>query len=107
MKFLGTKGKLELKYVSGICIGIGTIDDIDGFAQITANSILPETDEEYEKEKDEIEANMLLYSKSPEMLEMLKKILTNMDWSFSSWGSNDGLKFKNEIEQLIKKATKK
>ena len=54
-----TKGEFEPKYVGEICIGIGQVGD---YAQITANSILPETDEEYEKEKAEIEANMRLYA---------------------------------------------
>ena len=92
MEFKGTKEKLERKYVSGICIGIGSVGD---FSQITANSILPETDKEYQKEKVEIEANMLLYSKAPEMLEMLKNILKISITDYA----------KKEIEQLIKEAT--
>lgn len=70
-EFKGTQGKLERKYVSGVCFGIGTFGN---YSQITANSILPDSDEQYKKEKTEIEANMLLYSKSPEMLEMLEHL---------------------------------
>ena len=72
MEFKGTKGELERKYVSGICIGIGIVGE---YSQITANSVLEhlENDDQYEKEKEEIEANLLLYSKSTEMLEILKK----------------------------------
>ncbi|HEY4482394.1 MAG TPA: hypothetical protein VI489_06035 [Candidatus Brocadiaceae bacterium] len=72
-KFKGTPGKLELKYVSRICIGIGTVEIADGYSQITANSILPETDKEYKKERVEIEANMTLYASSPELLEALQE----------------------------------
>ena len=104
MEFKGTKGKLERKYVSCICIGIGTIGD---YSQITANSILPEKDEEYEKEQTEIEATMLLYSKAPEMLEMLKVIYLELD---ELWKNDDkNIVFNSinsiEIEQLIKEAT--
>lgn len=96
-EFKGTKGKLELKYVSGVCIGIGTIGD---YSQITCNTILPETDEEYEQEKTEIEANMLLYSKAPEMLEMLNTLL-------EIYKTNDVITSYDfeKIEKLIKEAT--
>lgn len=75
MKFKGTKGKLEKKYASGFCIGIGTIGC---FSQITANSILPPTDIEYYKERIEIEANMQLYSKAPEMLDEINETVTDL-----------------------------
>ena len=69
MKFKGTKGELEMKFMpGGICIGIGTVGD---YCQITANSILPESDEEYAKEKEELEANMQLYASAPELLGAL------------------------------------
>ena len=68
----GTPGKLEIKFMPGdICIGIGTVGD---YCQITANSILPESDEEYAKEKEELEANMRLYAAAPELLEALMSI---------------------------------
>ena len=54
-----------------ICIGIGTKGL---YSQITANSILPETDEEYKQQKEEIEANMKLYAAAPEILEALLSI---------------------------------
>ena len=97
--FRGTKGKLERKYVTGICIGIGTVGN---FSQITANSILPETDKQYKKEKTEIEANMLLYSKAPEMLDQLNRIHGEI---MRSDGVLDVEKWGNQIEQLIKSAT--
>lgn len=69
-----TKGKLELKYVGKICIGIGTFGD---FSEITANSVIPDTDKEYFQYGigEEIEANMRLYAASPDMLELLSERL--------------------------------
>ncbi len=87
--FKGTKEDLERKYVSGYCIGIGTVGN---YSQMTANSILPDTDEEYEKDH----ANMLLYSKAPKMLEMLERI-AKIDGMFPNVVRN--------INKLIKEAT--
>lgn len=103
MEFKGTKGELELKYVSGICIGIGTVGN---YSQITANTILPDTDEEYEKEKEEIESNMKLYSCAPGMLEMLKesiKEINHLKEHYRDIGHCS--KYLNLCEELIKKAT--
>lgn len=55
--------------------------------------------------REEMQANALLISKAPEMLEKLKEILFIVDWSYEAWTSNDGLNIKEEIEQLIKEAT--
>lgn len=97
MEFKGTKGKLEPKYVSGICIGIGTVGD---FSQITANSILPETDKEYNAEKEEIEANMLLYSKAPELLEFLIELYNDKETYSGMFPSQQ-----QKLKELIKSAT--
>ena len=72
LEFKGTKGALEPKYISGICIGIGTIGNP---YQVTANSILPNTDNQYKKEKKEIEANMKLYASSKDLLDALQELL--------------------------------
>ena len=55
-------------------------------------------DERYEQELRETQANQLLCSKAPEMLEMLKEIKNQIE---------DGRTYitKEEIEQLIKEAT--
>jgi hypothetical protein len=100
-EFKGTKGELELKYVSGICIGIGTIGD---YSQITANTILPDTDEEYEKEKEEILSNMKLYAAAFEMFLALKSIVEY--WDNPQKGSlNDHVEHSLKIAELaIKKA---
>lgn len=68
-EFKGTKGPLERKYVGSVCIGIGTAGD---YSKITANSIIPEKDKEYLREKEATEADMQLYACAPELLEALK-----------------------------------
>jgi hypothetical protein len=99
MKFKGTQGKLERKYVGSICIGIGTTGLL---SKITANSILPETDGEYEDEKEEIEANMLLYSKSPELLSDLNDLV----WLIKNGATIEELEERIlTSEKLIKQAT--
>jgi len=97
----GTPGKLEIKFMPGdICIGIGTVGD---YCQITANSILPESDEEYAKEKEELEANMRLYAAAPELLEALQIYLGEIERSPNkfSW-----LEKRRIAEKAIKKAIK-
>ena len=77
MKFKGTKGELEMKFMQGgICIGIGTVGD---YCQITANSILPESDEEYAKEKEELEANMQLYATAPNLLNACNNAIYELE----------------------------
>lgn len=105
MEFKGTKDKLELKYVSGVCIGIGTVGD---FSQMTANSILPDTDKEYENEKLEIESNMLLYSKAIELLENAQMRvdcldLTNLEF-YQKYGFNKA-ELIDRTRVLIKETT--
>lgn len=77
LEFKGTKEELELKFVGPICIGIGTIG---AYSQITANTILPETDIAYDNEKLEIESNMKLYAASKGLLEALQKTIIGYDW---------------------------
>ena len=106
-EFKGTKGKFERVYVNGICIGIGTVGQI---RQMTANSVIDhiETDEEYELEREEIEANMLIYSKAPEMLEMLKQIIEQANevvYVNSMGASETYFQLINQAEELIKEAT--
>ena len=100
MNWKGTKGVLEMKFMpGGICIGIGTVGD---YCQITANSILPESDEEYAKEKEELEANMQLYASAPELLKALQD-LSNANQDDSSWNYQASLdQAKNAIEKALK-----
>ena len=77
MNWKGTKGVLEMKFMpGGICIGIGTVGD---YCQITANSILPNSDEEYAKEKEELESNMQLYAAAPNLLNACKNAIKELE----------------------------
>lgn len=44
----------KLQFVSGVCIGVGKTTDVPGYVEMICNTILPETDEEYAKEKKKI-----------------------------------------------------
>lgn len=97
-EFKGTKGPLEKKFVGPICIGIGTTGE---YSQITANSILPETDEEYDKEKEELEANMQLYANAPKLLEALQEALELLEGHQPNWYLR---KHYNKFESAISSA---
>ena len=73
-KFKGTKN-LKVLTVGGIVIGVGTDDEV---SKVTCNSILPDTDEEYEKEREVIEADMMLYAAAPDLLEALEDLLDEL-----------------------------
>jgi len=57
-------------YVDGICTGVG-IEVFEGYHEMICNTILPDTDEEYGHQKDEIEQDMDLICAAPEMKEVL------------------------------------
>ncbi len=59
----------------------------------------------HDRPHEENLANAILFSKSPEMLEMLKTIYDAVDWSSYNWNSNEGRALENKIELLIKQAT--
>jgi len=92
-----TKGPLERKHVSGICIGIGTVG---GYGEMTANSIIPDTVEEIEQ----MEADMQIYACAPEMLEMIIELNNRLD-EFGQVRSIDDEGLSGRAEMLIKKAT--
>ena len=58
---------------------------------------MPDTDEEYEKEKEEIEANMQLYASAPELLEAFKESLKHHQGGHSEIG--------HLLRDVIEKAT--
>lgn len=98
--FKGTKGKWELVYSGPVCIGVGVKSaNRKGYTKMVLNSILPETDYEYNKEKFQIEADMQLCAVAPEMFNVLQKI---SEWPMTSHISEELL---STIKQLIQKAT--
>lgn len=66
-EFKGTRGEHKPVYVSDVCIGIG-VELEPNYNQMIVNTILPDTDKEYSKRKEEIEANVKLYCASTELL---------------------------------------
>lgn len=66
-----TKGKWQKIYSHNVCIGVAIKTDIN-YYQMICNSILPDTDGDYAVQKPNIEADMTLISKAPEMHEALK-----------------------------------
>lgn len=67
-EFKGTKGIWTPVYSSGCCIGVG-IEISEGYHEMVSNTILPETDQEYELTKDTIIADATLQAASPQLLE--------------------------------------
>ena len=61
-----TPGPWKPSFVGQICIGV---QNGGSYGQMICNTILPEKDEEYEKEKIEIESNAKLIAAAPELLE--------------------------------------
>ena len=78
LKFKGTPGPWEPAYMGGVCIGIRKKHQA-GYSQMVLNTILPETDEAYEREKEEIEANARLGAAAPELLEALQALIETLD----------------------------
>jgi hypothetical protein len=100
MEFKGTKGIHKPIKIHGICIGVG-IDSGNGTQRMIANSILDHinSEEDYNLEKEEIEANMLLYSKALELLLMVDKLCEELEWHQVS------VKIAKQGRKLIKEAT--
>lgn len=59
-----------------ICMGVGVETKIKGgvYVEYICNSILPETDKEYNKQHLEIVRNMKLIAAAPDLLEALQNI---------------------------------
>lgn len=73
-----TSGKWKKVYVGPICLGVGA-DEGDGMSQIVCNSILPDTDEEYEESKDTIETDMALIASSKDMYLVLQEVVLQLE----------------------------
>jgi hypothetical protein len=89
MEFKGTKSKWYVTQDTHVWVDDSKICDCSNTGQFSF----------YRKKSDEeMKANALLISKVPEMLDMLKRMLLEIDPHSQS-------KQYNEIEQLIKEAT--
>jgi hypothetical protein len=92
-EFRGTRGKWKLaENEYGYYTSVRNLDDSRKICTSRVNN------------QNESNANLLLISKAPEMLEMLQKIykIENGAFSLKSFDVN---RLKSEIEQLIKEAT--
>jgi hypothetical protein len=77
-----TKGKWELIFThyknnpKKICIGVGVNETLKTgiYTTFVCNSILPRSDKEYIKQRDNIESDMRLIAAAPDMYEALKSV---------------------------------
>lgn len=76
-KMKHTPGPWYPSFHAGICIGVQ--NSPDGFTQMICNSILPETDDMYEKWGEQIEADMKLIAAAPDLLEALEAFVTDIE----------------------------
>lgn len=67
-KFTGTQGDWKIHRISGCIMGVG-VELQPGFTQMVCESLLPDTDEEYEKIEPQILADMSLISAAPDLLQ--------------------------------------
>lgn len=97
MEFKGTKGVWNIRgnkiFVDDSYISIATVHVQSNYEEITFKP----------KQDIEAEANAALIAKAPELLEMLIKLHTRIDWSFEAWGSNEGIELSNTLRELINK----
>lgn len=84
-EFKGTKGNWQMIFHLNVCEGVGIVKQLDcgKYTEFVCNSLLPETDEEYMEQKEQIEADMKLIAAAPKMLQALIEIsegkMTNED----------------------------
>ena len=100
-KFKGTQGDWEVNWAKGdfnIATGVHVVlKKTKGFeySQVICDSILPENDEDYLKEREEIEANMRMISESKNLFFELycsNKVLENIKKLLEGSVSNDDIK---------------
>lgn len=97
MEFKGTKGKW--KYRDGYRNDIVTDDDrCFGICDLGTEQEAYLADYPIE----ELLANAKLIAASPKMYELLNVLHGRIDFSYESWGSDEGIKLSNEIEKVIK-----
>ena len=84
-KFTGTQGNWKTHRISGCIMGIG-VESQPGFTQMVCESLLPDTDEEYEKIEPQILADMSLISAAPDLLQALTNMNNVLD---DMWNDNN------------------
>lgn len=101
-----TPGPWFPSFHANICIGVQ--NSPDGFTQMICNSILPDKDEEYENQREEIEANAKLIAAAPELLEACVESLSTIEMLLDEIGKihpSASISI-TSIQKAIKKATK-
>lgn len=106
--FKGTKGNWQRvfdyyeKEPKRICTGVGVITDmgIGTYYEMICNSISPDSDEEYIKQSEQIEADMQLIAAAPKMLAALIEISKGE----GRYNENKLIHASNTIEDMIQLA---
>jgi hypothetical protein len=107
-EFKGTKGNWQIIYnyykkePKKVCTGVGIVDKINNgeYTEFVCNSLLPETDKEYLKQHEQIEADMKLIASAPKMLAALIKISEGK----GRYNENKLIHASNTIEDIIQLA---
>lgn len=102
--FKGTPGIWQTFEISEICMGVEATDTEGqfGYGQVLCNPILPDTDEQYDIEKEEILSNMQLMACSKELIVCLQEMLYLFDRGLSE--GTTGRIYCDGAKDLIKKA---
>lgn len=82
-----------------ICVGVGMVEklnDSSEYTEFVCNSLLPATDEEYIKQRVQIEADMKLIASAPKMLAALIEI--------SEWKGSNIAKLIQLAKEVINEA---
>ena len=104
-EFKGTKGNWVMlfnhykKEPKKICVGVGMVEklnDSSEYTEFVCNSLLPATDEEYIKQRVQIEADMKLIASAPKMLAALIEI--------SEWKGSNIAKLIQLAKEVINEA---
>ena len=107
--FKGTKGNWQMIFdhykhePKKICTGVGIVEKINDNSEYTefiCNSLLPDTDKEYLKQRKQIEADMKLIAAAPKMLAALIEISEGK----GRYNEDKLIHASNTIEDLIQLA---
>lgn len=87
-----------------VIIGVGVGDEIvDGYSTVLFNTVLPDTDDEYIDEHEQIKANARLIAAAPELLEVLEFCISEFETEI--YAGEFIKKVIPKIKEAIKKAT--